>query len=141
EVAVADVTAAALADHALDLDVHPVMLSPVDDDGDVVALLRGALDAARLELAALELLGLGRAELGERDATLLGVDAIDEDGDLVALLHHLLGVLDVAPAELGDVKQAVDAGGQLAERAELGRAHDLRHLEVALFDDVRMLGP
>src|SRR5690606_24984997 len=52
------------------------------------------------------------------------VDLEDLDGDLLSDLHNLAGVLDVLPAELGDVHEAVDAA-EVDERTEVDdRRHD-----------------
>ena len=61
----------------------------------------------------------------QRDAATLEVDVDDLDEDLVADLHDLLGDLDVALGQLGDVHQALDALVDADERAERDQLGDL----------------
>ena len=61
----------------------------------------------------------------QRDAAALEVDVDDLDEDLVADLHDLLGDLDVALGQLGDVHQALDALVDADERAERDELGDL----------------
>ena len=51
------------------------------------------------------------------------VDVQDHHLDLVVDLEHVAGVVDPAPAHVGDVQQAVDAA-QVDERAEVGDVLD-----------------
>src|SRR6185312_14687554 len=87
-----------------------------DPAGDDVALL-GLVDDAlpRIRLGLLE---------AERDALAVAVDIEHLDAHLLADLEHLGGVVDVAPAELRDVDQAVDAV-EVDERAEVDDVRDL----------------
>src|SRR5262245_15262690 len=65
-----------------------------------------------------------------------GIDAEDLDLDLVADLDHLLGALDLVVGQLRDVQEALQAGLQLDEDAELG---ELGHL--ALLHLPRLVPP
>ena len=59
----------------------------------------------------------------ERDLLAVLVDVQDHDLDLVVDLDHVAGMVDPAPAHVGDVQQAVDAA-QVDERAEVGDVLD-----------------
>ncbi|CAB5019044.1 unannotated protein [freshwater metagenome] len=88
----------------------------------VEVLARGLADGA--------LVGLLQRQ---RDAATLEVDVDDLDHDVVVDLNDLLGDLDVALGQLGDVHQALDPlfdAHEGAERDELGdlAGHDLTHL-------------
>ena len=62
----------------------------------------------------------------------LGVDVVDPHLDLVAQVDHVLDPVDaLAPAELGDVDQAVAAGEDVDEGTELGDVDDLAGVDVA----------
>ena len=68
--------------------------------------------------------GLARLLLeAQRDLLAVLVDVQDHDLDLVVDLEHVAGVVDPAPAHVGDVQQAVDAA-QVDERAEVGDVLD-----------------
>src|SRR3954469_7967054 len=69
------------------------------------------------------------------DLFLLVVDVQDHDFDLVVDLHHLGGVIDAAPAHVGDVQEAIDAA-QVDERAEVG---DVLHHALAELADFKLL--
>ena len=78
--------------------------------------------------------GLG-ALLLEPQGDLLAilVDVQDHDLDLVVDLEHVAGVIDPAPAHVGDVQQAVDAA-QVHERAEVGDVLDRALADLADLD-------
>ena len=63
------------------------------------------------------------------DLALFGVHAQDLDVDHLADLQSFLGMSELAPADLGDVQQTVDAA-DVYECAVIGESHDLA------FDDV-----
>ena len=65
------------------------------------------------------------------DLLLLVVDVQDLHFDLLVDGDHLGGMVDAAPAHVGDVQQAVDAA-QIDERAEVGDVLD--HALAALAD-------
>ena len=65
------------------------------------------------------------------DLFLLVVDVQDLHFDLLVDGHHLRGMVDAAPAHVGDVQQAVDAA-EVDEGAELGDVLD--HALAALAD-------
>ena len=68
--------------------------------------------------------GLARLLLeAQRDLLAVLVDVQDHDLDLVVDLDHVAGVVDPAPAHVGDVQQAVDAA-EVDERAEVGDVLD-----------------
>src|SRR5712664_926383 len=77
----------------------------------------------------------------ERDLALVRVHVDDLHVELVALLHHVARVLHPLVAQLGDVHEALDAGLDLHEGAEVG---DLGHLALHAAADgvlVGQLGP
>src|SRR5699024_5616882 len=59
----------------------------------------------------------------ERHALTVEVDLENLDGDLLAHLDNLGSVLNVLPAELGDVNETVDAA-EVDERAEVDDRRD-----------------
>ena len=59
----------------------------------------------------------------ERHAFFLAVDFQNHDFDLVADLDHFAGVIDAAPAHVGDMQQAVQTV-EVDERAEVGEILD-----------------
>src|SRR5262249_39656585 len=61
------------------------------------------------------------------------VDVQDHDLDLVVDLDHIAGVVDAAPAHVGDVQQAVDAA-QVDEGAEVGDVLDGPGADLARLD-------
>ena len=67
----------------------------------------------------------------QRDALAVEVDLEDLDGDLLAHLDDLGGVLDVLPAELGDVHEAVHAA-EVDERTEVDDRGDHTGAHLAL---------
>ena len=76
--------------------------------------------------------GLARLLLqAQGDLFLLVVDVQDLHFDFLVDGHHFRGMVDAAPAHVGDVQQAVDAA-QVDERAELGDVLD--HALAALAD-------
>src|SRR4051794_26516529 len=102
---------------------------------------RAAAVAARADRGEL-LLGLAGdvRVVGEAqaDAAALAVDLDHADGHLVALVEHLLDRRRaLARGDVRDVQQAVGALGELDERAERGRLHDLAGVLVA---DLDLLG-
>ncbi len=76
----------------------------------------------RLVDHALPWVGLGLLE-AERDALAIAVDVQHLDLHGLSDLEHLGGMVDVAPRELGDVDQAVDAV-EVDERAEVDDVRD-----------------
>ncbi len=61
----------------------------------------------------------------ERDAALFGLDPENNRLDGVALLEHVAGMADLfAPRHFGDVNEALEAGLDFDERAEVGEASD-----------------
>src|SRR5204863_245423 len=72
------------------------------------------------------------------DAAALAVDLDHADVELLAAVEHVLdGVDPLAGRHVRDVQQAVGALGELDERAERGRLHDLAGVLVA---DLDLLG-
>ncbi len=68
--------------------------------------------------------GLARLLLeAQGDLLAILVDVEDHHLDLVVDLEHVAGMVDPAPAHVGDVEQAVDAA-QVDERAEVGDVLD-----------------
>src|SRR3989338_6360296 len=61
----------------------------------------------------------------EPDPALVGIHADHQQGQLVADAHDLVGAADRPAGHLGDVQQAVDAGLELDEGAEVGQTDDL----------------
>ena len=59
----------------------------------------------------------------ERDLFAVLVDVQHHHLDLIVDLEHIAGMVDAAPAHVGDVQQAVDAA-QVDERAEIGDVLD-----------------
>ena len=66
---------------------------------------------------------------GELDAVALDGEHLDED--LIALAEFVLDFLDAMLGDLGDVQQAVGAGEDLDEGAELSETHDLAEVGLA----------
>ena len=61
----------------------------------------------------------------ERDAAFFGLDGEDDGIDGVALLENVAGMMDLlAPGHFGDVNEALDAGLDFDEGAEVGEAGD-----------------
>jgi len=78
----------------------------------------------------------------QADALALLLEVEHLDVDLVADLHHLAGMLHAAPAQVGDVQQAVDAA-EVDERTEVGDVLDDAAANLALLqlgDEVLLLG-
>src|SRR2546422_6311508 len=69
--------------------------------------------------------GVGELLQREPDAPLVGVDADDEQRELVADADDLVGPVDRPGRHLRDVQEAVHAGLELDERAEVGQPHHL----------------
>ena len=69
----------------------------------------------------------------QRDLFAVLVDVQDHDLDLVVDLEHVAGMVDPAPAHVGDVQQAVDAA-QVDERAEVGDVLDRALADLADLD-------
>jgi hypothetical protein len=63
----------------------------------------------------------------ERDALAVHIDLEDLDGDFLSNFHNFTGVLDVLPAELGDVNETVHS----TEVDECSEVHDRRHNTLA----------
>ena len=72
------------------------------------------------------------------DLLLVLVDVEDHDLDLLVDLDHVAGVVDPAPAHVGDVQQAVDAA-EVDERAEVGDVLDRALADLADLDLVEEL--
>src|SRR5204863_2131804 len=101
-----------------------------DAAGDDVALL-GLVDDA--------LPGIGLRLLeAERDALAVAVDVEHLDAHLLADLEHLGGMVHMAPAELRDVDQAVDAV-EVDERAEVHDVGDRPDHDLAALQPVQDL--
>ena len=84
--------------------------------------------------------GAGRLLLqAQGDLFLLVVDVQDLHFDFLVDGDHLRGMVDAAPAHVGDVQQAVDAA-QVDERAELGDVLDHALAELADFQLGQQLG-
>src|SRR5581483_6387130 len=66
---------------------------------------------------------------GELDAVAFNGEDLDED--LIALAEFVLDILDAVLGDLGDVEQAVGAGEDLDEGAELGQADHLAEVGLA----------
>ena len=78
--------------------------------------------------------GLARLLLeAQGDLLAFLVDVEDHDLDLLVDLDHLAGVVDAAPAHVGDVQQAVDAA-EVDERAEVGDVLDDALADLARLD-------
>ena len=92
-------------DEALDAVEHLDECAEADDLGHLALQL--VADRVRVEDALPRIL-LGLLE-PQRDALPLAVDVEDLDRDDLADRQDLRGVVDVAPRELGDVDQPVDA--------------------------------
>ena len=102
------------------------------DEGPVAHHVdHGALDAAADGILLAHLFpGAGRLLLqAQGDLFLLVIDVQDLHLDLLVDLHDVGGVVDAAPAHVGDVQQAVDAA-EVHEGAELGDV--LHHALAAL---------
>src|SRR3989440_2755682 len=69
--------------------------------------------------------GVGELLQREPDAPLVGVDADDEQRELVADADDVVGPVDRPVRHLRDVQEAVHAGLELDERAEVGEPDDL----------------
>src|SRR3990172_8229184 len=67
---------------------------------------------------------VGELLQAEPDPALVGIHADDEQGQLVPDAHDLVGAADRPVRHLGDVEQAVHAGLELDEGAEVGQADD-----------------
>src|SRR5437667_6854890 len=81
--------------------------------------------AAGALLRAWRLDGVGELLQREPNAPLVGVDADDEQRELVADADDLVGPVDRPVRHLRDVQEAVHAGLELDERAEVGEPHHL----------------
>ena len=66
----------------------------------------------------------------EGDLLVLAVDANHAHVDLLADAQHLTGVLDLAPAQLGQVDQAIGAA-EVDKGAEVGQARDAAVADLA----------
>src|SRR5512137_1211728 len=95
------------------------LLHEVAEAGAAVALLAKVL--AVLVVAAVA----GERLDGQGHLSLVRVDVDDLDLHLLAFLDHVVRVLDPLVAHLGDVNQALDAGLDLHEGAEVGDLGDL----------------
>src|SRR5256885_4148920 len=89
----------------------------------VLAALAPAAAGALLRLRRLD--GVGEVLQGEPDAPLVGVAPDDEQRELVADADDLVGPVDRPVRHLRDVQEAVHAGLQLDERAEVREPHHL----------------
>ena len=69
----------------------------------------------------------------ERDPLLVLVEIEYNDVDLLVELQYLVGVVDPAPGNIGDVEQAVDAA-QIQERTEVGDVLDEAFEYLAFFE-------
>src|SRR5262249_24587170 len=76
-------------------------------------------------------LGLTDPLPAEADLAVARIEPQDLHLDLVAALDHILGALDPVVGQLGDVHQALQAGLQLDEDAEVGQLGDLALLDLA----------
>src|SRR6478609_7304219 len=100
----------------------------------VVALfvvLCGHAVESRIEFGAVGVDALVGLLEGERDTAALEVDVDDLDEQLIPYGDNLLGQLNVAHGELGDVDQAFDAVFNANERAERNQLGDLTRNNLA----------
>src|SRR5690349_6378391 len=114
-----------------------ILLLALEQVAERAELLRGARNGRHV---------LGRrlvgAAHGERQPALLVVDREDARLDLLALADDLLRMIDAATrAELADVNEALDAGGNLDERTERLEARDDAFDARALVQALRRVVP
>ena len=84
--------------------------------------------------------GIG-AELleAERDALLFLVEFQDDDVELLLGLDDVRGVLDAAPAQVGEMEKAIDAA-EIDEGAVLGYVFHVAVDDLALGERIHQLG-